>query len=66
MRVADLARVRVQVLCSRYGWSLWGFIQAAVSPLDFDFWGWGMERFESARELFGSPELPRLLVEVAS
>ena len=25
---ADLARVRLQALCSQYGWSLWGFIQA--------------------------------------
>ena len=24
---ADRARVRVQALCSQYGWSLWGFIQ---------------------------------------
>ena len=35
--------------CAReYGWALWGFIQAATSPLDFDFHGWGMERFEKA------------------
>jgi hypothetical protein len=46
---ADLARVRLQSLCSSYGWSLWGFIQAAASPLDFDFWSWGLERFEKAR-----------------
>ena len=38
---ADLARVRLQMLCSEYGWSLWGFIQAAASPIDYDFHGWG-------------------------
>jgi thiamine kinase-like enzyme len=61
---ADLARIRLQSLCSCYGWSLWGFIQAAASPLDFDFWSWGIERFEKARQLFADPGLPRLLEEV--
>ena len=45
---ADIARVRLQMLCSEYGWSLWGFIQAAASPLDYDFYRWGMERYEKA------------------
>jgi thiamine kinase-like enzyme len=62
---ADLARVRVQALCSAYGWSLWGFIQAATSPLDFDFWSWGLERFEKAAGRFRDPGFPRLLEEVA-
>jgi thiamine kinase-like enzyme len=63
---ADLARVRVQALCSAYGWSLWGFIQAAASPLDFDFWSWGLERFEKAAPAFTADDFPRLLKEVAS
>lgn len=62
---ADLARVRLQALCSAYGWSLWGFIQAATSPLDFDFWSWGLERFEKAAHRFSAPDFPRLLEEVA-
>jgi thiamine kinase-like enzyme len=62
---ADLARVRLQSLCSRYGWSLWGFIQAAASPLDFDFWSWGLERYEKAREAFADPGFDRLLEEAA-
>jgi thiamine kinase-like enzyme len=63
---ADLARVRLQALCSQYGWSLWGFIQAATSPIDYDFHGWGMERFEKAEATFRGPELRRLLDEVAN
>ncbi|MDX6374598.1 MAG: hypothetical protein QOD98_3586 [Nocardioidaceae bacterium] len=63
---ADLARVRLQALCSQYGWSLWGFIQAATSPMDFDFHGWGMERFDKAEATFRGPEFRRLLAEVAS
>jgi thiamine kinase-like enzyme len=61
---ADLARVRLQSLCSCYGWSLWGFIQAAASPLDFDFWSWGSERFEKAQRAFASPDFARLLEAV--
>ena len=63
---ADLARVRLQALCSEYGWSLWGFIQAATSRLDFDFHGWGMERYEKAARTFASPGLPGLLRDVAT
>ena len=61
----DLARVRLQALASAYGWSLWGFIQAATSDLDFDFWAWGLERFERAAATFESPSFDRLLSEVA-
>ena len=63
---ADLARVRLQALCSEYGWSLWGFIQAATSPIDFDFRGWGMERFDKAEATFRGADLDRLLAEAAT
>ena len=46
---------------SRYGWSLWGYIQAATSDQDFDFHGWGQERYEAAVEDFRSPAFGRLL-----
>lgn len=62
---ADLARVRLQMLCSEYGWSLWGFIQAAASPIDYDFHGWGMERYEKAAATFGGPAFTGLLEDVA-
>jgi thiamine kinase-like enzyme len=61
---ADLARVRLQSVCSWYGWSLWGFIQAATSPLDFDFWGWGLERYERAQQAFADAGSRRLLEDV--
>jgi thiamine kinase-like enzyme len=60
-----LARTRLQAIVSAYGWSLWGFIQAAASPLDFDFWSWGVERFEKARARFADPGFDRLLDEAA-
>jgi thiamine kinase-like enzyme len=62
---ADLARVRLQALCSEYGWSLWGFIQAATSPMDFDFHAWGQHRFDKAEATFRGPEFTRLLEDVA-
>jgi len=60
-----IARTHLQAIVSQYGWSLWGFIQAATSEFDFDFYGWGLERFEGAVEEFRSPEFARLL-EAAS
>jgi thiamine kinase-like enzyme len=62
---ADFARVRLQMLCSEYGWSLWGFIQAAASPIDYDFHGWGMVRYEKAVATFRGPDLTGLLEDVA-
>lgn len=62
---ADLARVRLFSLVSAYGWSLWGFIQAATSPIDYDFHGWGTEHFERAEEIFGGSAFRGLLEDVA-
>ncbi|MGI9085070.1 MAG: phosphotransferase [Aeromicrobium sp.] len=56
-----IARTRLQATVSRYGWSLWGYIQAATSDQNFDFHGWGQERFEKAVEDFRSPRLEDLL-----
>jgi thiamine kinase-like enzyme len=51
-----LARARAWSLLARYGWTLWASIQDGVSPIDFDFWSWGMEKYDSARaELLGLP-----------
>ena len=61
----QLARVRLQSLCSEYGWSLWGFIQAATSRIDFDFRDWGMHRFEKAARRSPAPEFETLLKTVA-
>jgi thiamine kinase-like enzyme len=58
-----VARARLLGLMSKYGWTLWASIQAAVSPIEFDFWAWGMEKYDRAVEGFGSPEFERLLDE---
>lgn len=56
-----VARARLQATVSRYGWSLWGFIQAATSDDDFDFWAWGQDRFDQAVADFRSPHFGRWL-----
>jgi thiamine kinase-like enzyme len=58
------ARARLQGIVAKYGWTLWGCIQSASSPLDYDFWGWAMERYEAAVAEFKSPYLVRLLDDV--
>lgn len=60
----EMARVRLQGTVSQYGWTLWGCIQNGSSALDFDFWGWAMERFELAVEEFRGPDFNRLLADV--
>ena len=49
---------------SKYGWTLWASIQDGVSTLDFDFWGWGMEKYERAVEEFDGPEFDELVEDV--
>jgi len=58
---AKVARARLWGLMSKYGWTLWASISSSISPIDFDYWGWGMEKYERAVAEFEGPELPRLL-----
>jgi thiamine kinase-like enzyme len=48
-----------------YGWTLWGAIQHAASPIDFDFWSWAMERFEGAAACFTADDFGQLLEDAA-
>jgi thiamine kinase-like enzyme len=61
---SKIARARLLGLAGKYGWTLWGAIQHAASPLDFDFWSWAMERFEGAAEGFSADDFARLLEDV--
>ncbi len=63
-RRSKVARARLLGLAGMYGWTLWGVIQNAASPIDFDFWSWAMERFEGAAQGFTAPGFDRLLEEV--
>ena len=59
-----VARARLWGLMSKYGWTLWGSIQDGISDLDFDFWGWAMEKYGRAVEEFDRPEFDELLQDV--
>lgn len=59
-----IARAMLLGLAGKYGWTLWGAIQAAVSPIDFDFWSWAMERFEGAAAGLSGPRFAQLLQDV--
>ncbi|MQA09150.1 MAG: phosphotransferase [Pseudonocardiaceae bacterium] len=59
-----IARARLLGLMSKYGWTLWASIQAGTSKMDFDFWSWGMEKYERAVVEFDGPEFERLLEDV--
>ena len=58
------ARAHLQGLVAKYGWTLWGCIQSGSSAIEFDFWGWAMERYEAAIAEFKGPNLARLLDDV--
>ncbi|WP_219471446.1 phosphotransferase [Nonomuraea rhizosphaerae] len=61
-----IARARLLGLMSKYGWTLWASIQdGANQAIDFDFWSWGMEKYERAMTEFTSPDLERLMDEAA-
>ena len=59
-----VARARLWGLMAKYGWTLWGSIQDAVSTFDFDFWEWAMEKYDRAVAEFDGPDFERLLDEV--
>jgi thiamine kinase-like enzyme len=61
-----VARARLLALASKYGWTLWASIQDGVSTVDFDFWTWGLEKYDRAVAEFASPDFDRLLEEVTA
>jgi hypothetical protein len=63
-RANRVARARLQAFMSQYGWTLWASIQDATSSLDFDFWEWGMEKYDRAVALLRSRDFEKLLETV--
>ena len=59
-----VARARLWGLMSKYGWTLWASIQDGVSDIEFDFWTWGMEKYERAVAEFDGPDFDRLIDDV--
>jgi hypothetical protein len=59
-----LARMKLNMIMSDVGWALWAAIQAKISTIDFDFWGWAVERWARAEAKMDSPEFPEWLAAV--
>jgi thiamine kinase-like enzyme len=59
-----VARARLWGLMSKYGWTLWASIQDGVSQIDFDFWTWGMEKYDRAVVEFDGPDFDQLVDDV--
>ncbi len=64
VRASKVARARLHGILSKYGWMLWASIQDGVSTLDFDFWGWGMEKYERAVAELDGPDFAGLCEDV--
>lgn len=59
-----IARMKLNMIMSDVGWGLWAAIQANISKIDFDFWGWAEERWGRAVEKMDSNEFGKWLDEV--
>jgi thiamine kinase-like enzyme len=59
-----IARARLLGLMAKYGWTLWASIQHSASTMDFDFWSWGMEKYDRAVAEFDGPDFDLLLDQV--
>src|SRR5439155_21064706 len=51
-----LARMKLNMIMSDVGWTLWAAIQAQISTIEFDFWGWARERWQRAATKLASPQ----------
>jgi thiamine kinase-like enzyme len=63
---ALLARMRLQMIMSDVGWTLWAAIQAAISSIDYDFWGWAEERWGRASSALNRDDFDDLLGEAVA
>ena len=61
---AMLARMKLNMIMSDVGWGLWAAIQARISKIDYDFWGWATERWGRALEMMDSADFERWLLQV--
>src|SRR5258708_6574209 len=58
-----IARMKLNMIMSDVGWGLWAAIQAKISTIDFDFWGWAVDRWSRAVARLDSAEFPKWLRE---
>jgi thiamine kinase-like enzyme len=61
-----ISRMKLNMIMSDVGWGLWAAIQAKISKIEFDFWGWAIERWSRAEQKMDSTEFPTWLKDVQS
>jgi thiamine kinase-like enzyme len=59
-----IARMKLNMIMSDVGWGLWAAIQAKISKIEYDFWGWATERWGRAVDKLDSPQFEAWLREV--
>jgi thiamine kinase-like enzyme len=59
-----IARMKLNMIMSDLGWGLWAAIQARISTIEFDFWGWAEERWGRAVEKMDSDQFAGWLKDV--
>ena len=59
-----VARARLWGAIAKYGWMLWASIQEGVSTIEFDYWSWGLEKYERAVEELDGPLFEQSLSDV--
>ncbi len=59
-----VARMKLNMIMSDVGWGLWAAIQAKISKIDYDFWGWAMERWGRAVDKLDAPAFETWLAQV--
>ncbi len=59
-----ISRMKLNMIMSDVGWGLWAAIQANISTIEFDFWGWALERWGRAEQKMDSADFPNWLKDV--
>lgn len=61
-----ISRMKLNMIMSDVGWTLWAAIQAKISKIEYDFWGWATERWARAVQKMDSLEFPTWLEDAQS
>ncbi|CAF0881570.1 unnamed protein product [Didymodactylos carnosus] len=61
-----LARMKLNMIMSDVGWTLWAAIQAKFSVIEFDFWSWAIERWSRATTKMDSSDFEQWLTDCSS
>jgi hypothetical protein len=53
--------MQLNMIMSDVGWTLWAAIQASISTIEFDFYGWAVERWARAETKMDAADFPSWL-----